>query len=87
MKKPLGDHHMVVKLFASVAAVAGAAVLTLATMLALVKGTIMAVSMGNPPLRILAVSADFVLGTLLLVLRPTSSLTKSRHSSRCREAT
>jgi hypothetical protein len=55
------------KMFACVVAVAGAAVLTLATMIALVQGTIMAVSIGGLPLRILAVSADIVLGTFLLV--------------------
>ena len=58
---------MTVKLLAAVAAVAGAAALTLATMIALVEGTIMAVSISDLPLRILAVLADLVLGTLLLV--------------------
>ena len=58
---------MVVKIFASVAAVAGAAALTLATMIALVEGTILAVSIGDLPLRILAVSADLVLGTIFLL--------------------
>ena len=47
---------MIVKILAAVAAVAGAASLTLATMIALVEGTIMAVSI-----------ADLVLGTFLLV--------------------
>jgi hypothetical protein len=56
-----------VKLLAAVAAVAGAAALTLATMIALVEGTIMAVSIDALPLRIFAVLADLVLGTLLLV--------------------
>jgi hypothetical protein len=56
-----------VKIFAAVAAIAGAAALTLATMIALVQGTILAVSIGDPSLRILAVSADLVLGTILLV--------------------
>jgi hypothetical protein len=55
------------KIFAGVTAVAGAAALTLATMVALVKGTIMVVSIDNLPLRILAVSADLILGTVLLV--------------------
>ena len=58
---------MIVKILASVAAVVGAATLTLATMIALVEGTILAVSIGNFPLRILAVSADLVLGTILLL--------------------
>jgi hypothetical protein len=50
-----------------VAAVVGAAALTLATMLLLVQGSILAVSIANLPLRILAVAADIVLGTILLV--------------------
>ena len=58
---------MIVKILASVAAVAGAAALTLATMIALVRSTILAVSIGDLPLRILAVSADLVLGTIFLL--------------------
>ena len=58
---------MIVKIFAAATAVAGAAALTLATMIALVRGTILAVSIGDPSLRILAVCADLVLGTILLV--------------------
>jgi hypothetical protein len=58
---------LTVKIFACVTAVAGAAALTLAAMIALVRGTILAVSIGDPSLRILAVSADVVLGTILLV--------------------
>jgi hypothetical protein len=54
-------------MFACVTAVAGAAVLTLATMIALVQGTILAVSIDDLPLRILAVSGDLVFGTLLLL--------------------
>jgi hypothetical protein len=50
-----------------VVAIAGATALTLATMIALVQGTILAVSIGDPSLRILAVCADLVLGTILLV--------------------
>ena len=49
------------------AAVIGAAVLTLATMIALVRGSILAVSIANLPLRIVAVAVDIVLGTILLV--------------------
>jgi hypothetical protein len=55
------------KIFLRIAAVAGAAALTLATMLALVQGTILAVSIMNMPFRILAVSVDLVLGTVFLV--------------------
>jgi hypothetical protein len=58
---------LTVKIFACVTAVTGAAALTLATMIALVRGTILAVSIDSLPLRILAVSADLILGTLLLV--------------------
>jgi hypothetical protein len=58
---------VIVKIFASVTAVAGAAALTLATMIALVRSTILAVSIGDLPLRILAVSADLVLGTIFLL--------------------
>jgi hypothetical protein len=55
------------KVLACVAAVIGAAVLTLVTMIALVQGSILAVSIPNLPFRILAVAADVVLGTVLLV--------------------
>ena len=55
------------KSFACVAAVIGAAALTLATMFALVRGSIRAVSIANLPLRILAVAADVILGTVLLL--------------------
>jgi len=48
-------------------AVIGAAVLTLATMIALVQGTILAVSVANLPLRVLAVAADVLIGTVLLI--------------------
>ena len=58
---------MIRKLFAGATAVLGAAALTLATMIALVQGTIAAVSLANLPLRILAVSADIVIGTILLL--------------------
>ena len=58
---------MIVKIFAAVAAVIGSAALSLAVMLALVRETILAVSIGNLPLRILAVCADIVLGTFLLL--------------------
>ena len=55
------------KVFAYVTAVIGAAVVTLATMIALVQGTILAVSIANLPLRVVAVAADVLLGTALLV--------------------
>jgi hypothetical protein len=58
---------MVMKILSSVIAVLGAAALTLASMLALVRGTIRAVSIDQIPLRLLAISADLVLGTVLLV--------------------
>jgi hypothetical protein len=55
------------KILAGVVAVACAAALTLATMIALVQGTIAAVSLDNLPLRVLAVVADLVIGTVLLL--------------------
>jgi hypothetical protein len=55
------------RILASVTAVLGAAALTLACMIALVTGTIRAVSIEQTPLRLLAVAADLVLGTLLLL--------------------
>jgi hypothetical protein len=55
------------KIIASVIAVLGAAALTLACMIALVVGTIRAVSIEEIPLRVIAVSADLVLGTVLLL--------------------
>ena len=58
---------MIRKVLASVIAVTGAAALTLATMIALVRGTIVAVSIPNLGLRILAVAADVLLGTVLLL--------------------
>jgi len=41
--------------------------MTLATMVALVRGTILAISIGAVPLRVFAVIADFVIGTVLLL--------------------
>jgi hypothetical protein len=58
---------MLGKVLTSMTAVAGAAALTLATMIALVRGTIGAVSITSLPLRVLAIAADVVLGTVLLV--------------------
>jgi hypothetical protein len=54
------------KILASVMAVLGAAGLTLVCMIALVLGTIQAVSIEQLPLRILALAADLILGTILL---------------------
>lgn len=58
---------MGIKILASLTAVLGAAALTFACMIALVQGTIRAVSIDQVALRVLAVTADFVLGTLLLL--------------------
>jgi hypothetical protein len=58
---------MVVRILASVTAVLGAAALTLACMVALVQGTIRAVTLDQFPLRVLAVSADLIFGTVLLL--------------------
>jgi hypothetical protein len=54
------------KILASVMAVFGAAGLTLVCMIALVLGTIQAVSIEQLLLRILALAADLILGTILL---------------------
>jgi len=58
---------MIGKIFAAVAAVLGAASLTLVTMIALVEVTMAAVSISALPLRVLAVAADIIIGTVLLV--------------------
>ena len=58
---------MTIKILAGIAAVTGAAALTLATMIALVRGTILVVSIPDLRLRAVAVLADLVLGTALLV--------------------
>ena len=55
------------RILASVTAVLVATALTLACMIALVRGTIRAVSIEQIPLRVLAVAADFALGTVLLL--------------------
>jgi hypothetical protein len=55
------------RILASVIAVLGAAALTLACLIALVQGTIRAVSLDRVVFRILAVTADFILGTVLLI--------------------
>ena len=58
---------MGMRILASVTAILGAAALTLASMVALVRGTIRAVSIDQIPLRVLAVAADIVFGTVLLI--------------------
>ena len=58
---------MAMRILASVIAVLGAAALTLACLIALVQGTIRAVSIDQIPLRVLAVAADLVFGTVLLL--------------------
>jgi hypothetical protein len=62
-----GSSRMGVRILASVTAVLGAAALTLACMIALVEGTIRAVSIDQIPLRVVVVAADLVLGTVLLL--------------------
>jgi len=64
---PQGNLPVTIKILAGVAAVAGAAILTLATMIALVRGTILVVSIADLRLRVLGVIVDLVLGTILLV--------------------
>jgi hypothetical protein len=58
---------MAIRIVASLIAVLGAAAMTLATMVALVRGTILAISIGGIALRVVAVVADFVIGTVLLL--------------------
>ena len=58
---------MGMRILASLTAVLGAAALTLACLIALVQGTIRAVSIDQIPLRVLAVAADLVFGTVLLL--------------------
>ena len=58
---------MLTKILASVTAILGSAALTLACLIALVEGTIRAVNIDQIPLRILAVAADLLFGTVLLL--------------------
>ena len=58
---------MGMRILASLTAVLGAAALNLASMIALVQGTIRAVSINQFPLRVLAVAVDLVFGTILLL--------------------
>jgi hypothetical protein len=62
-----GRFRVIVKPLGYVTVVLGAAALTLACMVALVQGTIRAVTLDRLPLRILAVTADLILGTILLL--------------------
>jgi hypothetical protein len=55
------------KAFACVIAVVGSAALTLTTMIALVQGTIVTLSIDNLSLRVLAVVLDVFFGTALLL--------------------
>jgi len=57
----------VMKIIASLTATLGAAALTLACMVALVEGTIRAVNIDQILLRVLAVAADLLFGTVLLL--------------------
>ncbi len=58
---------MGMRILASLTAMLGAAALTLACMIALVQGTILAVSIDQTPLRVLAIGADLIVGTVMLV--------------------
>lgn len=58
---------MGMRILACMTAVLGAAALTLACMIALVQGTIRAVSIDPISLRVFAVAADLFLGTILLL--------------------
>lgn len=58
---------MILKIAASVVAVLGAAALTLFSLIALVEGTIRAISIEPFSLRALATLADLALGTVLLL--------------------
>ncbi len=58
---------MLVRILASLTAVLGAAALTLVCMIALVQGTILAVAIDETSLRVLAVAADLVIGTIALL--------------------
>jgi hypothetical protein len=58
---------MGMRILASLTAILGAAALTLACMIALVQGTILAVAIDQMPLRVLAIGADLLIGTLMLL--------------------
>ena len=56
-----------VRIIASMTAVLGSAALTLACLIALVQGTILAVAIDLTTLRLLALAADFIIGTSALI--------------------
>ena len=58
---------MGIRILSSMTAVLGSAALTLACLLALVQGTIYAVSIEQTALRFIVVAADFVVGTAALL--------------------
>lgn len=58
---------MGVRIIASLTAVLGSAMLTLACLLALVRGTILAVSIEHASLQFLAIAADLIIGTAALI--------------------
>ena len=58
---------MIGKLIAGALAVLAAAAVTVAAMICLIKVTTITLAIENLPLRILAVAADIILGTLLLL--------------------
>jgi len=58
---------MGVRILASLTAILGSTALTLGCLIAVVRGTILAVSIDKAPLRFLAVAADFALGTIALL--------------------
>ncbi|HEY2646836.1 MAG TPA: hypothetical protein VGI34_07665 [Candidatus Acidoferrales bacterium] len=58
---------MVIRILASLTATLGAAALTLACMIALVQGTTLALAIDQTSLRLLAIGADLVIGTAMLV--------------------
>lgn len=58
---------MRIRIVASMTAVLGSAALTLACLIALVQVTILAVSIEQTALRLLALAADFVIGTSALL--------------------
>jgi hypothetical protein len=55
------------RILTSVIAVLGAAALTLASLIVLVRATILAVAIEEVPLRVLSVAADVLFGSLLLL--------------------
>jgi hypothetical protein len=58
---------VIARILSSLVAVLGAAAITLSALIALVEGTIRALSIDPLPLRALAIAADLLFGTLLLL--------------------